>query len=91
MILQRIITYAPGVSPVWGHSSEGKRLRGYLQNISTGGICFKTRHQLQKKMILKVNLPVTDIAPHAPTLVQVLWVRKEPKHKEYRTGLSFVI
>jgi hypothetical protein len=91
MILQRIITYELGVSHDWGHLSEGKRLRGYLQNIGTGGICFKTKHQLERKMILKVNLPVTDVAPHAPTLAQVLWVRKEPKYKEYRIGLSFMI
>jgi hypothetical protein len=91
MILRRIIAYEPGVSQGWEDLLEDKRLRGYLQNISTGGICFKTKHPLQRKMILKVNLPVTDTAPHAPTLAQVLWVWKEPKHKEYRIGLSFMI
>ncbi len=89
------MTYDTTVSPKGGHLLvlKVKRLRGYLQNISGGGICFKTKYQLQRKMVLKVNMPLTDtgIAPTAPTLAQVSWVRKDSKHKEYRTGLKFII
>jgi c-di-GMP-binding flagellar brake protein YcgR len=92
VILQRVITYEAGLLPAKrGHSLTGKQFRGYLLNISNGGICFRTRQQLHKKMVLKISLPVNDISPKAPTLAQVLWVRKNLKRKEYQTGLRFII
>jgi hypothetical protein len=91
VVLKRAITYEPGALPKRGHFLPGKRLRGFLLNISNGGICFKTKHRLQTKMVLKVSLPVNEISPLAPTLAQVLWVNRDPKRKEYHTGLKFII
>jgi len=69
----------------------GKRLPGSLVNISNGGLCITTRHRLGKGMVLKVSLPVSEISPAAPTLAQVMWVMNDTKHKEFRTGLRFII
>jgi hypothetical protein len=69
----------------------GKRLSGSLLNISNGGLCITTRYRLDRDMVLKVNLPVSEIAPAAPTLAQVMWVMNHSKRKEYRTGLRFII
>jgi hypothetical protein len=91
VILRRAVTYETGVLPDGQLMLAGKRFPGSLVNISNGGICITTRHRLEKDMVLKVNLPVSEISPAAPTLAQVMWVRSNPKHREYRTGLRFII
>jgi len=91
MIFRRVITYELGLLPKTNFLSTGKQFRGYLLNISNGGMCFKTKHRLPKKMVLKISLPVSDISPKAPTLAQVLWVRKTLERPEYQTGLRFII
>ena len=89
--LRRAITYEAGVLPDGQLMLAGKRLSGSLINISNGGICISTRHRLSKDMVLKVNLPVSEISPAAPTLAQVMWVISNPKRRECRTGLRFII
>jgi len=89
--LRRSITYEAGVLHKKGPLIAGKLLPGFLENMSNGGICFKTRHKLQRKMVLKITVPVSEISPAAPTLAQVMWVRRDVKRKEYRTGLRFII
>ncbi len=89
--LRRSITYEAGVLHKRGPFIAGKVLPGFLENMSNGGICFKTRHKLQSKMVLKITVPVSEISPAAPTLAQVMWVRRDVKRKEYRTGLRFII
>ena len=91
VILRRSITYEAGILHKRGPILAGKLLPGLLVNMSNGGICFKTPHKLQRKMVLKVSLPVSEISPSAPTLAQVMWVRRDPKRKEYHTGLRFII
>lgn len=91
VILRRIITFETSVLPTNGRFVSGKPLRGLMINISNGGICFRTKNRLQRSMVLKVSLPVSEISPAAPTLAQVLWVARDPKHKEYRAGLQFII
>ena len=91
VVLRRRITYEPGVLQKKGQFIAGKRIRGFLVNMSNGGICFRTSHRLQEKLVLKVSLPVSEISPEAPTLAQVIWVMRDPKRKEYRTGLRFII
>jgi hypothetical protein len=88
---RRVITYEPGLLPKGGPFLTGRQFCGYLLNISNGGICFKTNHRLHKKMVLKISLPVNDISPKAPTLAQVLWIKRIFKRKEYQTGLRFII
>jgi c-di-GMP-binding flagellar brake protein YcgR len=89
--LRRAITYETGALPDGQLLLAGKRLSGSLVNISNGGICITTRYRLNKDMVLKVNLPVSEISPAAPTLAQVMWVSGNPKRREYRTGLRFII
>lgn len=89
--LRRAVTYETGVLPDGQLMLAGKRLSGSLINISNGGICIMTRHRLDKDMVLKVNLPVSEISPAAPTLAQVMWVMSDPKRREYRTGFRFII
>lgn len=89
--LRRILTYESGFSLKRGHYLEGKRFRGYLLNISNEGICFRARHRPQKRMVLRVNLPISEVSPAAPTLAQVMWVRRDAKSKQYHTGLRFII
>ena len=91
VVLKRVLTYEPGTLPKRGHLYPAKPLRGFLLNISNGGLCLKTKHRLQTKIVLKVSLPVNEISPVAPTLAQVAWVKRNPKSKEYRTGLKFII
>ena len=89
--LRRSITYEAAVLHKRGPLIAGKLLPGFLENMSNGGICFKTRHKLLRKMVVKIAVPVSEISPAAPTLAQVMWVRKDAKSKEYRTGLRFII
>ncbi|MGH7274373.1 MAG: PilZ domain-containing protein [Nitrospiria bacterium] len=91
VVLQRAITYEPGVLQNKGKFLPTRRIRGFLVNMSNDGICFRTRHRLREKMVLKVSLPVSEISPAAPTLAQVIWVMRDPKRKEFHTGLRFII
>ncbi len=89
--LRRAITYETGVLPDGKLMLADRCLSGSLVNISNGGIGITTRYRLDRDMVLKVNLPVSEISPAAPTLVQVMWVMDNPKRREYRTGLRFII
>lgn len=89
--LKRVITYEASVSPYHRDPLAGKQLRGSLMNISNGGLCFKTKHRLQRRMVLKVNLPVGELTPSAPTLAQILWVSKDLNQRDYWTGLRFIL
>ena len=91
VILRRSITYEAGVLHKSGPLLAGKLLSGLLVNMSNGGICFKTPHKLQSKMVIKVSLPVSEISPLAPTLAQVIWVMRDQEREGYRTGLRFII
>jgi hypothetical protein len=42
-------------------------------------------------MVLKVSLPLNKTTPVVPTIAEVVRVRRNPKHKEYRAGLRFII
>jgi hypothetical protein len=89
--LRRAITFETGVLPDGQLMLAGRRLSGSLVNISNGGIGITTRCRLDRDMVLKVNLPVSEISPAAPTLAQVMWVLDSPKRREYHTGLRFII
>ena len=69
----------------------GKRLHALLMNIGSGGICFKTQVLLPRGLVVRVNLPMNGPSLSAPTLVEVLWVKKAPGRKEYRTGLRYIL
>jgi hypothetical protein len=91
VVMRRPITYETGVLPEGQLMLAGKRLSGSLLNMSNGGICITTRYRLEKGIVLKVSLPVSEVSPAAPTLAQVMWVVNDGKHKEFRTGLRFII
>lgn len=71
--------------------SVSRRLRAVLLNLGAGGLCLKTSVRLSPQAVLKVNLPLNKLPLAAPTLAQVLWVRKEPGLRRYRAGLRFIL
>lgn len=91
IFIRRIITYKVPSPQQTRLSGNGKDRRGVLLNISSKGICLKTRHPLRGRMVLKINLPVTNPFLKAPTLGEVLWVRRDPVRKEYRAGVRYIL
>jgi len=61
--------------------------KDYLNDISLGGLSFKSKVPIQKNKIVEITIPLTY--PVFQALGRVLWSRKEEDH--YIVGVRFVI
>ncbi len=91
VMLRRPIAYEIRVFPETRRRLANKHLRGLLINMSKGGIGLKTQHRLQANMIISLRIPVGKMFVTLPTLAKVSWIATDPKQKEYRAGLMFII
>jgi c-di-GMP-binding flagellar brake protein YcgR len=87
--MRRAITY--GVLRKGQLMLAGKDSSGSLMDISNAGMCISTPHRLEKRMVLKVRVPIKEDLPVAPTLVQVMWVMNDAKRRGFRIGVRFII
>ena len=58
----------------------------YLDNISVGGLCFKSKKVLKKGLLIEIEIPLTH--PVFKAKGKVVWCEKQGKF--YHVGLKFV-
>ena len=66
-------------------------LRGKTENISTGGVCVRTKRALEASSLVRCELRLPGIPIHIPILAQVRWIEKRSGANPYRVGLQFVV
>ena len=66
-------------------------LRGKTENISTGGVCVRTKRALKTSGLVRCGLRLPGIPVHVPFLAQVRWIEKRSGANSYRVGLQFIV
>ena len=66
-------------------------LRGKTENISTGGVCVRTKRALKTAGLVRCELRLPGIPVHVPILAQVRWIEKRSGPNPYRVGLQFIV
>jgi hypothetical protein len=74
-----------------GSASTSRVVEGYVQNISSGGLCLLVRKRLKVSELLVGEITVPGTRASIPTLLQVRWLRKSSSGARYRAGLHFVL
>ena len=66
-------------------------LRGKSENISTGGMCVRTKRALKTSGLVRCGPRLPGIPVHVPFLAQVRWIEKRSGANPYRVGLQFIV
>ncbi len=70
---------------------SGGVLRGKTENISTGGVCVRTKRPLKSSNLVRCELRLPGIPTRIPFLAQVRWSKKRSGANPYQAGLQFVV
>jgi hypothetical protein len=88
----RFITYgltAPG------DPESRYRARAAAINVSDGGLCLLLKEPISEADILRVDLPLADVATTSSTLAEVKWLKAVPwstqEAPEYFVGVQFLL
>ena len=64
-------------------------------NVSDGGLCLLVNEPIQEADIIRVDLPLADVATTSPTLAEVKWAKQVPWSKQgtpqYFVGVQFLL
>ncbi len=64
---------------------------GKIQNVSSGGLCLLAQGPLKVSEMLVGEIAVPGTQASIPTLLQVRWLRKNPRGKQFSAGLHYVL
>ncbi len=70
---------------------SGGVLRGKTENISTGGMCVRTKRPLKSSNLVRCELRLPGVPARIPFLAQVRWSKKRSGANSYQAGLQFVV
>ncbi len=70
---------------------SGGVLRGKTENISTGGVCVRTKRPLKSSNLVRCELRLPGVPAGIPFLAQVRWSKKRSGANPYQAGLQFVV
>jgi len=70
---------------------SGGVLRGKTENISTGGVCVRTKRPLKSSNLVRCELRLPGVPTRIPFLAQVRWSKKRSGANPYQAGLQFVV
>jgi hypothetical protein len=65
-------------------------LRCKTENISTGGICIRSKRPLENSPLVRCELRLPGVPARIPFLAQVRWSEKRGAN-DYRVGLQFLV
>src|SRR6266478_5734877 len=66
-------------------------LRGKTENVSTGGVCVRSKQPLKSSDLVRCELRLPGVPARIPFLAQVRWSEKRSGASPYRVGLQFVV
>ena len=65
-------------APLTTQEPRPEEAEGNTQNVSEGGLCLITERSLEESQIIKIKLPIPNVAATTPTLAEVRWVKRDP-------------
>ena len=72
-------------TPLTLQQSRSEEAEADAQNVSEGGLCLMTERSLEESQIIKIKLPIPNVAAKTPTLAEVRWVKREPSNRQQET------
>jgi hypothetical protein len=66
-------------------------VEGKVQNVSSGGLCLLAQTPLKVSEMVVGEIVVPGTQASIPTLLQVRWLRKNPRGKQYSAGLHYIL
>ena len=66
-------------------------IHGQIQNISAGGLCFKTTSPVEISGLVRCEIPLPHLSVAIPTLMEVRWTEPNTAENSYRVGLQFLL
>jgi hypothetical protein len=89
----RFVTY--GLNANHGIEPTPNRSRAAAINVSDSGLCLLVNEPIQEADIIRVDLPLADVATTSPTLAEVKWVKQVPWSSQdapqYFAGIQFLL
>ena len=89
----RFITY--GVGAPGALDAQPRRNQAAAINVSDGGLCLLVNEPMNEADILRLDLPLADVATTSSTLAEVKWLKLVPwatdRSPEYFVGVQFLL
>jgi hypothetical protein len=89
----RFVTY--GLSATQVIEPTQHRSQAAAINVSDSGLCLLVNESIQEADIIRVDLPLADVATTSPTLAEVKWVKQVPWSRQeapqYFVGMQFLL
>jgi len=89
----RLVTY--GLSSTQKPEPAQRRSEAAAINVSDGGLCLLVNEPIHEANIIRVDLPLADVATTSPTLAEVKWAKQVPwsQHNspQYFVGVQFLL
>jgi PilZ domain len=77
--------------PSGRRKATARILLGKTENISTGGVCIRTKRPPESSRLLRCELRLPGTAARIAFLARVRWSEKRSGADGYQAGLQFVI
>lgn len=68
--------------------TRSEKSGGTTINVSQGGLCMVTEHELEESEVIRIDMPLTETFLAAPTLGQVKWVKNVGNN--FQVGLAYL-
>ncbi len=89
----RFISYDLGTPETF--DGNGRKGQAAAINVSEGGLCLLVNHFLREADIIRVELPLADVATTSATLAEVKWSKAVPWNQDaapqYFVGIQFLL
>ncbi len=72
-------------------TAKSRVVEGRVQNVSSGGLCLLAQAPLRVSEMLVGEIAVPGTQASIPTLLQVRWLRKNPRGANFTAGLHYVL
>jgi hypothetical protein len=72
-------------------TSKTRLVEGRVQNVSSGGLCLLAQAPLRVSEMLVGEIALPGTQASIPTLLQVRWLRKNPRGAKFSAGLHYVL
>jgi len=70
---------------------NAKLVRAKIENISSGGLCIRTKRPLGSSGLVRCELHLPGVPVSVPLLARVCWSEKRSGANPYRIGLEFAV
>jgi hypothetical protein len=69
---------------------QGREDMASCENVSRGGLCFRSRQRYSKKTNIEIAAPYFSGSPFIPVPAQIVYVQEVPEDKTFRYGVQYL-